>query len=597
MALQIRRGTDAERLQQIFAIAELVFTVDTQKLYVGDGTTPGGVGLSGIDKLADIGDVNVGDYTQTAVSLVSCTVSGVLTVTTLDAHNLSAGQYAKVQLDGNTFLNGTYEVTGTPDIYTVIFDGPLATVNETSDSGFVQRSGTNVPDQAILVYDSATDKWTGGSLDLNSLLDVDTSGGVLEDNDRLAYDVATSQWLVVSGDLASLTDVAITSATVNDILVHDGTNFVNVQHTVGQISDTDLRELQDQYGLEYDAGSNTWRPRPLIKAKVPGIKADLYLGNESNGLDTPVSTAKMYVAYPNTGAARWGSASAYFEGRSKLVWANSIELGTQNFTLQFWLKTNDQAYSGVAPSKQIISAIDTNEEYLNNFILTRRMIYGNYVPGDEPPQAAGAVTLWTRPDSGSNYIIGSGVAVIDDNQWHLVTIQRESTHVFAIFVDGVLQRRRTLVGEPIFFKNLGGWNIGARYFNDGSVNNANFKGYLDDVQLYVGSALYSGLDEFTVPWWPALGQTGYVGDSISRLGDVDTTSIAPSEGSTLVWDGYNWVPGSGSKIGRGDGGDFDTGYPSVGFVFGVHGAGDFDAGSTDAPWEELNIVVDAGDFD
>ena len=42
MALQIRRGTDAER-QGITPLAgELIYTTDTKKLYVGDGTTAGG---------------------------------------------------------------------------------------------------------------------------------------------------------------------------------------------------------------------------------------------------------------------------------------------------------------------------------------------------------------------------------------------------------------------------------------------------------------------------------------------------------------------------------------------------------------------------
>lgn len=43
MALRIRRGTDAERQTIIFAEGELVYTTDTKLLYIGDGTTTGGV--------------------------------------------------------------------------------------------------------------------------------------------------------------------------------------------------------------------------------------------------------------------------------------------------------------------------------------------------------------------------------------------------------------------------------------------------------------------------------------------------------------------------------------------------------------------------
>ena len=47
MALQIRRGTDAQRQGLTGASApkagELIFTTDTKKLFVGDGSTAGGI--------------------------------------------------------------------------------------------------------------------------------------------------------------------------------------------------------------------------------------------------------------------------------------------------------------------------------------------------------------------------------------------------------------------------------------------------------------------------------------------------------------------------------------------------------------------------
>ena len=42
MSLQIRRGTEAQRTGVIFDSGEIIFTTDTQKLYVGDGITTGG---------------------------------------------------------------------------------------------------------------------------------------------------------------------------------------------------------------------------------------------------------------------------------------------------------------------------------------------------------------------------------------------------------------------------------------------------------------------------------------------------------------------------------------------------------------------------
>jgi hypothetical protein len=42
MALQLRRGTDAERKLATFSPGELIYTTDTKKVFVGDGTTVGG---------------------------------------------------------------------------------------------------------------------------------------------------------------------------------------------------------------------------------------------------------------------------------------------------------------------------------------------------------------------------------------------------------------------------------------------------------------------------------------------------------------------------------------------------------------------------
>jgi len=43
MSLRIRRGTDAQRTSITFDLGELVWTTDSQKLYVGDGITAGGI--------------------------------------------------------------------------------------------------------------------------------------------------------------------------------------------------------------------------------------------------------------------------------------------------------------------------------------------------------------------------------------------------------------------------------------------------------------------------------------------------------------------------------------------------------------------------
>lgn len=60
MSLRLRRGTDGERLAITPEAGELIFTTDTKTVYVGDGTTAGGVVVSaGGVTIEDLGDTNI----------------------------------------------------------------------------------------------------------------------------------------------------------------------------------------------------------------------------------------------------------------------------------------------------------------------------------------------------------------------------------------------------------------------------------------------------------------------------------------------------------------------------------------------------------
>jgi hypothetical protein len=60
MSLRIRRGTDAQRTGVTFLEGELVYTTDTKKLYLGDGTTAGGIAVdSTTGSISQLADVNI----------------------------------------------------------------------------------------------------------------------------------------------------------------------------------------------------------------------------------------------------------------------------------------------------------------------------------------------------------------------------------------------------------------------------------------------------------------------------------------------------------------------------------------------------------
>ena len=60
MSLRIRRGTNAERSGVTFLEGELVYTTDTKKMFVGDGTTVGGIAVdSTVGSINQMSDVNI----------------------------------------------------------------------------------------------------------------------------------------------------------------------------------------------------------------------------------------------------------------------------------------------------------------------------------------------------------------------------------------------------------------------------------------------------------------------------------------------------------------------------------------------------------
>jgi len=102
MALQIRRGVEAERTAGggvVFAEGELIYVTDTDALYVGDGSTPGGV------KLTDSAGATLGTY------ITADTINSTLDL----QQNLDLNGNDIIGT-GNININGTITATGNINI-------------------------------------------------------------------------------------------------------------------------------------------------------------------------------------------------------------------------------------------------------------------------------------------------------------------------------------------------------------------------------------------------------------------------------------------------------------------------------------------------
>ena len=166
MALRLRRGTDAERQTITPLEGELIYTTDTEKLYVGDGTTVGGNPIDSdtiTDTLSDLTDVNTAGIqdgqtlaynlsnTQFEPATLATTINNL---TDVDTTGVSTGDVLKwdgasfvVAAEGAITEGATYninisgnvdgDVTGSvfADDSTLVIDGLTGDVSSTNIVG------------------------------------------------------------------------------------------------------------------------------------------------------------------------------------------------------------------------------------------------------------------------------------------------------------------------------------------------------------------------------------------------------------------------------------------------------------------------------
>jgi hypothetical protein len=115
MPLQIRRGTDAERLAmtQPLAAGELLYVTNTQKIYVGTGTNLGGISVTGYTnaEAKDAAAASLAAGTHTGISFSYNTVTDALSAT-VDFTNI-VGTVRADAFKGSVFADDGSTIGGT----------------------------------------------------------------------------------------------------------------------------------------------------------------------------------------------------------------------------------------------------------------------------------------------------------------------------------------------------------------------------------------------------------------------------------------------------------------------------------------------------
>lgn len=193
MALKIRKGTDAERLTITPAAGELIYTTDTKQIFVGDGTTAGGV--------------FVGPASSEALTL-----GGNLT---LNGHDIVG--------TGNININGTVTATGNINLG-----------NDDSDNVvFGGEVNSNIIPNTTDTYNlgSSTKKWNGAWIDSLTATTItatditgfhtgDVKGSVFGDDTSMLVDA-------VAGKIVGPVEANVTGNVTGNVVALDSTVLVN----------------------------------------------------------------------------------------------------------------------------------------------------------------------------------------------------------------------------------------------------------------------------------------------------------------------------------------------------------------------------------
>ena len=207
MALKLKRGTEADRLTYTPEEGELLYTTDAKKVWVGDGTTAGGIAVTTTGSGGEgVGMLNLIDDTTPQLG------------GNLDLNNFSITGDGEININGNIYATGNINLG----------DNPSDTI---SVAGKITGSLVPVIDGAYSLG-TLTNRWgdvytTGivaeGTVDT---IDVVVNGTIRNADSSVFYD-ATSQTLSATTILADQIEGALTGDLIGSVFADDSTVLVD----------------------------------------------------------------------------------------------------------------------------------------------------------------------------------------------------------------------------------------------------------------------------------------------------------------------------------------------------------------------------------
>lgn len=255
MALRFRRGLDIERQAVVFVEGEPTYTTDNKEFFIGDGVTPGGIQIGGINDLID--DItprlggNLDLNSNNIIGSGDIEITGNLKITgTIDVGKIEADYTGSLFGDDSTLIVDAINHRVYADVLAmdgeVMVDATSKEVNlkYTSLDSLSDVEYTNPSAGAILTWNgTAFSLGALGQIDANGplekqLLQYDMSiGWVASDTIQMAdssvlLDTRTGTIYLENTPLDSHGNVLNLNLQIDDVLAWDGINWINKQLTI-----------------------------------------------------------------------------------------------------------------------------------------------------------------------------------------------------------------------------------------------------------------------------------------------------------------------------------------------------------------------------
>jgi hypothetical protein len=232
MALQFRRGTDAERQQFEFAEGEPVYVTDTGELYIGDGETQGGRRV--LSSLSEESDPALGGNldlnSNNIIGIGNIAIDGNLSVSglgqSLDLNGYNIIGQGSINIDGT--INATGDINlgdGAED--NVIVGGQISSPLVPAEDGLYDL-GSDSLRWSDLYTDNA---YVSSSITINDILKEDSS--LLYDSDSDTFssqNILTSS--ITSDGILNLgtdeNDILLIQGSIDSDLLPNSQNLLNI---------------------------------------------------------------------------------------------------------------------------------------------------------------------------------------------------------------------------------------------------------------------------------------------------------------------------------------------------------------------------------